>query len=384
MEGNMKKIAIALFSLMSIISFSANENIVRKISVTGNAEREVMPDLAKINFKIEEKGSNLSQTTNEVNKKIEKFKSELRARKISLENLETKAFYNRKGSEYQDDEDILDVKTVPNKTVKKTDKKPTSYDVKMSMLVKNTDFNKISALIDLEDGDNLQSIQKNFDENTFAFNINENGTTVDQALNKVFNKLNTSRRKLISAGIPESDIILSDYTIKENYTADNKSSRKDVYYVTNEFVLTTKNIKELNTIISIADDNGININGSINFDLSDKDRIESEMYKDAYNQTKQKAESILRSSKMKLGTPIIVSEDVEFQQKMIDRIDQDWSVAYNAAPTAELEYYSNDRMMTKSVAASAPVPMRAGKPRVDYTPKPLKLVQNISVMYEMK
>ena len=379
----MKKIAIALFSLMSIISFSANENIVRKISVTGNAEREVMPDLAKINFKIEEKGSNLSQTTNEVNKKIEKFKSELRARKISLENLETKAFYNRKGSEYQDDEDILDVKTVPNKTVKKTDKKPTSYDVNMSMLVKNTDFNKISALIDLEDGDNLQSIQKNFDENTFAFNINENGTTVDQALNKVFNKLNTSRRKLISAGIPESDIILSDYTIKENYTTDNKNSRKDVYYVTNEFVLTTKNIKELNTIISIADDNGININGSINFDLSDKDRIESEMYKDAYNQTKQKAESILRSSKMKLGTPIIVSEDVEFQQKMIDRIDQDWSVAYNAAPTAELEY-SNDRMITKSVAASAPVPMRAGKPRVDYTPKPLKLVQNISVMYEMK
>ena len=384
MEGNMKKIAIALFSLMSIISFSANENIVRKISVTGNAEREVMPDLAKINFKIEEKGSNLSQTTNEVNKKIEKFKSELRARKISLENLETKAFYNRKGSEYQNDEDILDVKTVPNKTVKKTDKKATSYDVNMSMLVKNTDFNKISALIDLEDGDNLQSIQKNFDENTFAFNINENGTTVDQVLNKVFNKLNTSRRKLISAGIPESDIILSDYTIKENYTADNKNSRKDVYYVTNEFVLTTKNIKELNTIISIADDNGININGSINFDLSDKDRIESEMYKDAYNQTKQKAESILRSSKMKLGTPIIVSEDVEFQQKMIDRIDQDWSVAYNAAPTAELEYYSNDRMMTKSVAASAPVPMRAGKPRVDYTPKPLKLVQNISVMYEMK
>ena len=376
----MKKIAIALFSLMSIISFSANENIVRKISVTGNAEREVMPDLAKINFKIEEKGSNLSQTTNEVNKKIEKFKSELRARKISLENLETKAFYNRKGSEYQDDEDILDVKTVPNKTVKKTDKKPTSYDVKMSMLVKNTDFNKISALIDLEDGDNLQSIQKNFDENTFAFNINENGTTVDQVLNKVFNKLNTSRRKLISAGIPESDIILSDYQIKENYT-ENKGTKKDVYYVIDEFVLTTKNIKELNTIISIADDNGININGSINFDLSDKDRIESEMYKDAYNQTKQKAESILRSSKMKLGTPIIVSEDVEFQQKMIDRIDQAWEVKYEAA-AAPMAEYSNAKLSAYSETTSLRKDSRSS--RVDYTPKPLKLVQNISVMYEMK
>ena len=376
----MKKIAIALFSLMSVLSFGANENIVRKISVTGNAEREVMPDLAKINFKIEEKGSNLSQTTNEVNKKIEKFKSELRARKISLENLETKAFYNRKGSEYQDDEDILDVKTVPNKTIKKTDKKPTSYDVTMSMLVKNTDFNKISALIDLEDGDNLQSIQKNFDENTFAFNINENETTVDQALNKVFNKLNTSRRKLISAGIPESDIILSDYQIKENYT-ENKGTKKDVYYVIDEFVLTTKNIKELNTIISIADDNGINIIGSINFDLSDKDRIESEMYKDAYNQTKQKAESILRSSKMKLGTPIIVSEDVEFQQKMIDRIDQAWEVKYEAA-AAPMAEYSNVKLSAYSGTTSLRKDSRSS--RVDYTPKPLKLVQNISVMYEMK
>lgn len=252
--------------------------------------------------------------------------------------------------------------------------------MKMDMLVKNTDFNKISALIDLEDGDNLQSIQKNFDENTFAFNINENGTTVDQALNKVFNKLNTSRRKLVSAGIPENDIILSDYEIKENYT-ENKGTKKDVYYVTDEFVLTTKNIKELNTIISIADDNGININGSINFDLSDKDRIESEMYKDAYNQTKQKAESILRSSKMKLGEPIIVSEDVEFQQKMIDRIDQDWSVAYDG-PTLGLEDTSA-RFMAKEMA-SAPMAMKAGKSRVDYTPKPLKLTQNISVMYEMK
>lgn len=373
----MKKIAIALFSLMSILSFGANENIVRKISVTGNAEREVMPDLAKINFKVEVKGNNLNQATSDVNKKVEKFKNELRARKISLENLETKAFYNRKGTEY-DDEDILDVKTVPNKTIKNTDKKPTSYDVNMSMLVKNTDFNKISALIDLEDGNNLQSIQKNFDENTFAFNINENGTTVDQALNKVFNKLNTSRRKLISAGIPESDIILSDYQIKENYT-ENKGTKKDVYYVIDEFILTTKNIKELNTIISIADDNGININGSINFDLSDKDRIESEMYKDAYNQTKQKAESILRSSKMKLGTPIIVSEDVEFQQKMIDRIDQAWEVKYEAADSIQLGS-SNGLYGSKNYAKES----RIRSPRVDYTPKPLKLIQNISVMYEMK
>ena len=374
----MKKIIIALFSLANVLLFAANENIVRKISVTGNSEREIMPDLARINFKIEEKGENLSKTTDEVNKRVEKFKSDLRAKKISLENLETKAFYNRKGVDYNnDDENILDVKTVPNKNVKKTDKKPTSYDIQISMLIKNTDFNKVSTLIDLEDGNNLQSIQKNFDEDSFAFNINENDTTVERALNKVFNKLNTSRRKLVSAGIPEKDIILSDYVIKEKYL-ENKKNGKDVFFVTDEFVITTKNIKELNTIISIANDNKINIDGSINFDLSNKDKIESEMYNEAYNQSKQKAESILRSSKMKLGTPIIVSEDVEFQQKMIDRIDQDWEVTYEtmAAPSPAMEAYSNSVDARKLKAA--------GRTAVDYTPKPLKLTQNISVMYEMK
>ena len=374
----MKKIIIALFSLANVLLFAANENIVRKISVTGNSEREIMPDLARINFKIEEKGENLSKTTDEVNKRVEKFKSDLRAKKISLENLETKAFYNRKGVDYNnDDENILDVKTVPNKNVKKTDKKPTSYDIQISMLIKNTDFNKVSTLIDLEDGNNLQSIQKNFDEDSFAFNINENDTTVERALNKVFNKLNTSRRKLVSAGIPEKDIILSDYVIKEKYS-ENKKNRKDVFFVTDEFVITTKNIKELNTIISIANDNKINIDGSINFDLSNKDKIESEMYNEAYNQSKQKAESILRSSRMKLGTPIIVSEDVEFQQKMIDRIDQDWEVTYEtmAAPSPAMEAYSN--------SVDARKLKTAGRTAVDYTPKPLKLTQNISVMYEMK
>ena len=58
-------------------------------------------------------------------------------------------------------------------------------------------------------------------------------------------------------------------------------------------------------------------------------------------------------------------------------------MAYDAAPTAELEY-SNAKVITQAVAMPAPMAMKAGKSRVDYTPKPLKLTQNISVMYEMK
>ena len=49
----MKKIFTALFLILSAFSFG--ENVVRKISVTGNSEREVLPDTAKISFKFHNK-----------------------------------------------------------------------------------------------------------------------------------------------------------------------------------------------------------------------------------------------------------------------------------------------------------------------------------------
>ena len=130
----------------------------------------------------------------------------------------------------------------------------------------------------------------------------------------------------------------------------------------------------MNSIISLADDNGINIDGSIHFDISNKDQIASDMYNEAFKQAKSKAESILKSSELRLASPIVVSEDVEFQQKMIDRMDENWTVA--AAPASK----SIAKETNFEIAVVSSPKMEA---KVDYTPKPLKLTQNISVMYEM-
>lgn len=369
----MKKRIITLFLILSIFSFS--ENVIRKVSVTGNSEKEVMPDVATVTFQIKTKNSNLSAATKEANDRMEKFKAALKNKKIDLSQLETLTFFSQKQSEYDydDDNDIKGIKpTVP----KPEDKKPDSYTANISILIKNTDFNQISGLVEFSDGENLQSIKKNFDDNTFAFDINATDTTLEKALNKVFAKLNSARSKIQSLNIPAGNIILGDYKITENFNGKGKE-QKDIYYVTHNFKITTKNIKGLNSIISLADDNGININGNIQFDISDKEKIASDMYNEAFKQAKSKAESILKSSSLKLASPLVVSEDIEFQQKMIDKIDQSWSfessndvVEAYAAPTAKL--------------AVAERSYRAEKPRINYTPKPIKLMQNISVMYEMK
>ena len=369
----MKKRIIALFLILSIFSFS--ENVIRKVSVTGNSEKEVMPDIATVTFQIKTKNSNLSAATKEANDRMEKFKAALKNKKIDLSQLETLTFFSQKQSEYDydDDNDIKGIKpTVP----KPEDKKPDSYTANISILIKNTDFNQISGLVEFSDGENLQSIKKNFDDNTFAFDINATDTTLDKALNKVFAKLNSAKSKIQSLNIPAGNIVLGDYKITENFNGKGRE-QKEIYYVTHNFKITTKNIKGLNSIISLADDNGININGNIQFDISDKEKIASDMYNEAFKQAKSKAESILKSSSLKLASPLVVSEDIEFQQKMIDKIDQSWSfessndaVEAYAAPTAKL--------------AVAERSYRAEKPRINYTPKPIKLMQNISVMYEMK
>ena len=203
----------------------------------------------------------------------------------------------------------------------------------------------------------------------------EKDKTIDGALNKLFEKMNVTKDKLQSINTG-NNIVFGSYKINENFGAY-EEKWVDMFSVTHNLTLKVKDLKKLNTIIALADDNGLNIDGSIKFDLSNKGEIESKMYKEAYDQAKQKATSILKSSSMRLGEPIVVSEDVDFQQKMIDRIDKDWTVeSGNAlglvAGTKEEYSYSAD-------FASA----RKRRGTVDYTPKPLKLTQDVSVMYEI-
>ena len=71
-----------LFLVLSTWSFTVS-SVVRKISVTGNSEREVMPDMAKISFSINTKKNSLSLATKDSNDKLEKFKSDLNKKKIN-------------------------------------------------------------------------------------------------------------------------------------------------------------------------------------------------------------------------------------------------------------------------------------------------------------
>ena len=384
----MKRLLVIFSAFLALNSFVMGEP-VKKISVTGNVEKEILPNMATLHFEITGRDKSLTKATEKVNQKLQGFKSTLKAENIGIDSIETESISDRK------------IKVNENNNLSKSN--PTSYTAEMKILVKNVAYDKIGELIEINEGEKLKSITKkienyNDDEDiddefvddeddssdnqvvnigksngdVYEVKLRENDKTLSGTLNKLFAKINFVNNKLQKMGSTGASVSFGGYEIRENYGGDLK--KEEEYEVTHKLNVVTKNLKDLNTIIALADKNDLNIVGSIKFDLSNRAEIESEMYNEAYNQAKQKAASILKSSNLKVGDVIVVSEDVDFQQKMIDRMDENWTVA--AAPAAK----SIAKETNFEIAVVSSPKMEA---KVDYTPKPLKLTQNISVMYEM-
>ena len=386
----MKRLLVIFSAFLALNSFVMGEP-VKKISVTGNVEKEILPNMATLHFEITGRDKSLTKATEKVNQKLQGFKSTLKAENIGIDSVETESISDRK------------IKVNGNGSNNLAKSNPTSYTAEMKILVKNVAYDKIGELIEINEGEKLKSITKkienyNDDEDiddefvddegdssnnqvvnigksngdVYEVKLRENDKTLSGTLNKLFAKINFVNNKLQKMGSTGASVSFGGYEIRENYGGDLK--KEEEYEVTHKLNVVTKNLKDLNTIIALADKNDLNIVGSIKFDLSNRAEIESEMYNEAYNQAKQKAASILKSSNLKVGDVIVVSEDVDFQQKMIDRMDENWTVA--AAPASK----SIAKETNFQIAVVSSPKMEA---KVDYTPKPLKLTQNISVMYEM-
>lgn len=386
----MKRLLVIFSAFLALNSFVMGEP-VKKISVTGNVEKEILPNMATLHFEITGRDKSLTKATEKVNQKLQGFKSTLKAENIGIDSVETESISDRK------------IKVNGNGSNNLAKSNPTSYTAEMKILVKNVAYDKIGELIEINEGEKLKSITKkienyNDDEDiddefvddeddssdnqvvnigksnrdVYEVKLRENDKTLSGTLNKLFAKINFVNNKLQKMGSTGASVSFGGYEIRENYGGDLK--KEEEYEVTHKLNVVTKNLKDLNTIIALADKNDLNIVGSIKFDLSNRAEIESEMYNEAYNQAKQKAASILKSSNLKVGDVIVVSEDVDFQQKMIDRMDENWTVA--AAPASK----SIAKETNFEIAVVSSPKMEA---KVDYTPKPLKLTQNISVMYEM-
>ncbi len=353
----MKKIILILTLIFSVFAFSEP---IRKISVTGNAEKEVIPDIAKINFRVYTKNEDLKKAGQENSQNMENFKSELKKKNISVGSIETYNYYTQKTTERDT-----------------TENKKTEYYTTLYFAVKVTDLTKIPDLISLSESNKIKSLKSDsVDKSIYYGEINRNNGEKATAISDTFKVYDNVKSQLSRLGINSNDISVYSYSTVSKETTDSSKPMKNKEYhnIYNNFVLELKDINKINDVIKIAENNKINVQGSIAFDISNKEQIESELYNTAYEQTKTKAASILRSSEMKLGDPLVVSESISYQNQAIM---EDYNYRQQIAAD-EIEV--SGAMMRISAEKAAPV----SKPQVDYKPQVIKLTQNVSVLFEMK
>ena len=123
----MKRLLVIFSAFLALNSFVMGEP-VKKISVTGNVEKEILPNMATLHFEITGRDKSLTKATEKVNQKLQGFKSTLKAENIGIDSVETESISDRK------------IKVNGNGSNNLAKSNPTSYTAEMIILFKNVAY----------------------------------------------------------------------------------------------------------------------------------------------------------------------------------------------------------------------------------------------------
>lgn len=121
--------------------------------------------------------------------------------------------------------------------------------------------------------------------------------TIDTDLSKAVNSNNKiireTREALIEKGLKEGDIYTASYTVSHKVEKLSKTSPgKRKYFVRNQIVITSKDIKKTGSMISTLEKAGINNIQNLNFSSSKRKDFEKKVMVLAYKDAKEKAQAI--------------------------------------------------------------------------------------------
>lgn len=156
-----------------------------------------------------------------------------------------------------------------------------------------------------------------------------------------------------NSGIKSDDIKTVNFSInpKYDYNKDTGESSIVGYSVNNSVQVTVRDITKAGGIIDLATDSGVNATSNISFGLSDYGKYYNEALKKALEGAKLKAETMAGVFKIKLGTPVTMSENG----------------GYNPAPIY------NGYAAKAADEAMASTPIQAGS---------MEITANVSLVYE--
>ena len=289
----MKNIIITLVLLVSILSFSNSSGFDKKVQVTGTAKQTLTPDNASVYFYINTINDNFDKSGSENADILERFKKLIKNSSINLDKFETIEYSTSNETYY---ESVL---------VNKGEKE---YKTTLDMEITINNLKNLKSIIDILSKEGVDNFYHTKDRN-YIFSLIGNDKNMTKSYQITLDKYKNIESKLLSLGLYKNEIRIANYNTDEKSLEKYDSVKKEKYIAMHSIKVTTKDLKQLGKLISIAQALGIQSSGYITYDFNNKQQLEDKLYEGAYLEAQKKAKLILDKTELSLQKPVTITDN---------------------------------------------------------------------------
>ena len=300
----------------------------KRIQVRGIAKKEIFPNSAKVELVIKTQDENLDKASRENSQRLEKFKSLLSRSGEKYEKIDSISYSTDKSYDWQ------------YETVNKGAK---AYETVLTIEADNIDLNNLRDFLQVLANEKIYEVDKiSQGINTFKIKVQDKAAKV--AYQKAIDKFNELQKKLGEKGI-ENVVKIAGFKNDEVSLEKRESVKKEINTVTHNVEVTTRDMKNLGNIISVAYAVGIGTNGYIEYDIDNKQKLEDELYENAYKEALKKAQVILGKTNLNLKNPVTITD----KSNGVIRAYSDYDYRYNlyASTDSKILEKSDKELMDK-------------------------------------
>ena len=263
----------------------------KRIQVRGIAKKEIMPNSAKVQLTIQTEDKNLDKASKENAQKLEKFKSLLSKSGARYDKINSTSYSTDKS--YDWDTEVINKGEKEFKTV-------------LSVEADNISLNSLKDFLSVLANEKIYEVKRNA-QGVNIFEIETRDKSAKAAYQKALDKFNGLQQKLGSKGLG-GKIKIVGFTNDEVSLEKRESVKKEINTVTHTIEVETRDMKNIGNIISVAQILGIGTNGYIEYDIDNKQKLEDELYENAYKEALKKAQVILGKTDLNLKNPVTITD----------------------------------------------------------------------------
>jgi len=141
--------------------------------------------------------------------------------------------------------------------------------------------------------------------------VQESGSTVKQAQDKINTIINAVSESIKKLGIDKKDIRTTNYNLNPNYEYTNGKQRITGYNASTNIEITVRELDKANSVIDAGTANGANTVGGVVFAVENKTKAENEAREKAIAEAKDKAENASKVAGFTLGKILNYQENFE-------------------------------------------------------------------------